>query len=334
MGCTGFSRTAAALVAVLCLGRPAAAGDDPAKDRARAAALQAAVQDWCKVREALVGECPACDGKGYTGKFTECATCKGKKIHVGAAGWQRLKYDLYSPAKRAKLRLPEVKSAREGEDPVRARMKDCRYDRVELVGDVFGRAWVFEEKEAVSKESRWIEVLDPAAKKPGWFLWSEDADPPWPGEAAGVATKPSAGVAKSEPLKAEELQSVRGKVALVETKLSLEDAVREDGTLVLILAHPKAGDATAMELDTGASVVALTTAALQAMQDAPAVRIVVLARWRDRFGEVRKRPYRTFEIARDTYGRIHFERLSREEQLSHFTQLSPKYEGEILWWKD
>jgi hypothetical protein len=323
----------AVAVAVVCVARPSCAADER-NPRARAAALQAAVQEWCKTREALVVDCPACMGKGYNAKFVECPTCKAKKLYVGVAQWQALRYDVFSPAKRAKLRLTDVKAARDAEDPVRVRMKDCRYDRVELVGDFFGRAWVFEDKAEVSKESRWIEVLDVAAKKMRWFLWSEDADGPWPGEAAGAPPAASIGSSVSEPLKPDELLLVRGKVALVETKLSLEDAVREGSALVMVFSHTQAVDGTALELDTNASVVALTTAGLDAMKDVPAVRLVVLAKWRDKFGEVRKRPYRTIEISRETYGRIRFDRLSREEQLSHFTILSPKYEGEILWWKE
>jgi hypothetical protein len=332
------SATKGLLLAAVLLGAvpSARAGDDkpqaPPSDKTRVAALQAVVQAWCKTRENLVGECPTCGGRGYNGRFGECTVCHGKRIYIGPTQWQRLHYDVYSPAKRLKLRLADVRAARDGEDPAQVRLKSCRFDRVELVGATFGKAWVFEGKDTVSRESRWVEAVDPSSKKTGWYLWSEDADGPW-------EESPSLGggrtdVAKSEPLKSDELQLVRGKVALVETKLSLEDAARENGTLVLVFSDPKASDATALELDTAASVVALATAALDALKDVPAVRLVVLARWRDKFGEVRKRPFRTAEISRETYGRIHFERLSREEQLSHFTVLSPTYEGEILWWKD
>ena len=317
--------------------RPSAAGDEkpsaPPSDKMRAAALQAVVTAWCKTRENLVGDCPTCGGRGYNGRFGECPSCHGKRLYVGPGQWQKLHYDVYSPAKRLKLRLSDVRAARDGEDAFNVRLKSCRFDRLQLVGTTFAKAWVFEGKDTVSRESRWVEAVDPSTKKTGWFLYSEDSDGPWSEDAASPVGG-RAEVSKSEPLKSDELQTVRGKVALVDTKLSLEDANRENGTLVLVFADPKASDATTLELDTAASVVALSTAALDAVKDAPGVRLVVLARWRDKFGEVRKRPFRTAEIDRDTYGRIHFDRLSREEQLSHFTMLSPAYEGEILWWKD
>ena len=331
------SRALAIALVLLGGARPAPAGDDkptaPPSDRARVAALQAVVQAWCKTRENLVGDCPICGGRGYNGRFGECPTCHGRRLYVGPTQWQRLRYDAYTPAKRLKMKLADVRAARDGEDPASVRLKSCRFDRAELVGATFGKAWVFEGKDTVSRESRWVEALDPSTKKTGWFLYSEDTDGPWT-EGAATAPGSRAEVSKSEPLNPDELLLVRGKVALVDTKLSLEDATRENGTLVLVFSHPKASDATALELDTAASVVALAAAALDALKDVPAVRLVVLARWRDTFGEVRKRPFRTAEIARDMYGRIHFERLSREEQLSHFTVLSPTYDGEILWWKD
>jgi hypothetical protein len=337
----GNAPRALALAVVFLCGRAFAEDDKPqapASEKARAEALKVVVQAWAKTRENLVGICPTCNGSGvqYRGRFVrgECPSCKGKKIYIGPSQWQRLNYDLYTPARRLKMRVEDVKKAREAEDPVAVRLKSWRFDRVELVGANLGRAYVFEGKDTVARESRWVEAVDPSTKKTGWFLFSEETDGPWM-ESPAVAPAVSRGdVPKGEPLSSEDLLAVRGKVALVETKLSLEDATRETGTLVLTFYNPKATDATALELDTAVSVVPLTTAGFEVMKDAPAVRLVVLARWRDKFGEVRKRPFRTSEIARDTFGKIHFERLAREEALSHFTMASPTYEGEILWWKD
>ena len=329
-------------LAVVLLSGSAFAEDDksppPPSDKMRAEALKAVVVAWCKTRENLVGVCPTCNGSGvqYRGRFVrgECPSCKGKKQYIGPSQWQRLNYDLYTPARRLKMRIEDVKKAREAEDPLVVRLRACRFDRVELVGANLARAYVFEGKDTVSRESRWVEVVDPSTKKTGWYIHSEETDGPWTEAPPPAAAAPRADVPKSEPLTSEELLAVRGKVALVETKLSLEDAMRENGSLVLVFSNPKAADATALELDTSASVVPLTTAGFEVMKEAPAIRLVVLARWRDKFGEVRKRPFRTSEITRETFGKIRFDRLAREEALSHFTIASPTYEGEILWWKE
>ena len=336
---------AAQLAALLGLAAGAARAADPeeaakARAEARLTALRGVVDAWLETRKGLVDPCSRCRGTGVLvrGRFDRvtCPSCKGTKLYIWPKRWQRLRYDVLSPAKRATLKVPEIEAERDKADPNSpdtGYLRYARFQRAELVGDRFGRSWAFEGRDTLVRETRWVEAVDPGTQKPAWFLFSEDVDGPWD-ETATPAKPAPAEPAKPETLKSDELAAVRAKVALCETRLSLEDAVREGGTLVLTLSLPKAGDEPALRREADASVVPLTAAALEVAKDATAVRLVVVARWRDTFGEVRKRPYRTAEITRDTWSKIHFDRLQREEALSHFGVASPTYDGEILWWKE
>jgi hypothetical protein len=336
------------LAAALLLFTPAVARGDKAEEAAKAKArsrqdaLQGVVDAWLETRKGLVDPCSSCGGRGVIlrGRFTRttCTSCNGKKLYIWPKRWQRLRYDLLTPAKRLTLKLADVEAEREKADPESpdtGYLKYARRQRVELVGDRFGRAYAFEGRDTVNRESRWVEVVDPASKRATWFLFSEDTDGPWeetvtpPPEAVPPATVP-----KVETLKPDETTAIRGKVALVDTKLSFAEGSRDGGTLVLVFAHPNASDASTLVRDFDASLVALATAAFEVAKDASAIRLVVLARWRDKFGEVHKRPFRTAEISREVFGRLRFDRLERAEALSHFGLASPTHEGEILWWKD
>lgn len=309
-------------------GAPAAAPD------ARAAALRVRAGEWLKARMQLPRvQCPTCRGVGAVVVAANvqqaCPRCEARRTIVPKEPFRVVHYDMKTEAWRRAHTQAEANASYRNADTTGSTplmLRKGRLDRVEVVGARFGRAWVFEENDSVSRESRWVLATDSSAKKENWFVFSEDTDGPWEEPPAAPAAPP-------QQLGAEELAALRGRVALVETRLSLEGAGMVGPALVARFVDPKAGDASTLDAGLDASAYQLARAAAEGLADVAEVRLVLLARWRDKFGGVEVRPYRALSISREALARVKPENLSREELLSIFSEQRASYDDSIMWWK-
>jgi hypothetical protein len=315
-------------------GAPAAAGSEPAS--ARTAVLKTRVAAWFDARKALAREnCPTCRGWGVVSTRSAvrdaCPKCDGRKTVIPTRAFRAVHYDMKSEAwRRRPNATDEANAAYRAADASGATpllLSTYRIDRVELVGTRFARAWVFEGTDSVSRESRWVLSPDSASKKDVWFLFGEETDGPWEEGPAAPAAAPSS------PLSPAEHEALRGRVALVETRLGLEGASREGGTLVLRFHDPKASDERLFDLAVESSAFALARAAAKAVPAASDLRLVFLARWRDKFGGVEARPYRTFTISSETLSRAVPENLTQAEVVALFSPRREVHADAILWWR-
>lgn len=317
----------------------------PAEDaaaRARVASLTARVREWFDARKRLVRvDCPKCRGWGRvedrSGRGATCPRCDGAKQVLASDAYRKVHYDFMSPAYRGRDGAMDAANAAYKE--ANAARRDALYvnayriDRVELVGVNGGSAWVFEGTDSVSRESRWLQLTDPATKKPQWFVYGPETDGAWPPPDAAPPI-PEGPLPKREPLAAAELDALRKAVRDAGIVPAVEGARREHGEVVVALFDGAPTDRRALDASAEACVFRLTGVVLAALPDAPAVRVEFLARWRDKFGTVTKRPYRTALLSRAHHAKIVPERLAPEELLALFAWSDVQPEGEVLWWKD
>lgn len=312
-------------------GAPVPAGESLA---ARMQALKARVTTWFDARKAQAREtCPNCRGYGMVGRGNVCNKCDGRKSVVPTKAFRTVHYDMKTEAFRKRPNATDEANAAykaadaSGQTPLF--LGSWRFDRVEPVGARFGRAWTFEGSDSVSRESRWVLAPDSTLRKDNWFVYSEETDGPWEEGSAAPAPIP----ASASPLPSPELTALRGRVALVETKLSLDDAWMEGTTLVARFQDPKATEERTLDAAIESGVFELARAAAKSLPSAGEVRLVFLARWRDKFGSVDTRPYRTFSIACDALSRAVPENLSRDELVALFARRRETYDDAILWWR-
>lgn len=325
--------------------RGARATAGPAEDaaaKARVASLTARVREWFDTRKRLVRvDCPKCRGWGRvedrSGRGAACPRCDGAKQVLASDAYRKAHYDFMSPAYRGRDGAMDAANAAYKEANAARReplyLNAYRLDRVELVGVNGGSAWVFEGTDSVSRESRWLQLTDPTTKKLQWFVYAPETDGAWPPPDAAPPI-PEGPLPKREPLAAGELEALRKAVRDAGIVPTVEGARREHGEVVVGVFDGAPTDRRALDASAEACVFRLTGVVLAAVADAPAVRIEFLARWRDKFGTVTKRPYRTALLSRAHHGKIVPERLTPEELLALFEWNEAPQEGEVLWWKD
>jgi len=316
--------------------------DAAAVAKARTASLTARLREWCEARKRLVRvDCPKCRGWGRvedrSGRIATCPRCDGAKLMLGTDAYRKVHYDFKSPAFRGRDGATDeanaAYTAANGAGRAPGFLNAYRIDRLELVGVNGGSAWVFEGTDSVSRESRWLWLPEATTKKPQWFVYSLETDGDWPPPDPAPPI-PEGPLPKREPITADELKLLRQGVADAHLPHHVESGRREDGQVVVAAFDGAAADAGALDAGIDRAVFALTREAFAALPDAKAVRVEFLARWRDRFGSVTKRPYRTSSIARGHFERIVPGRLAPAELLALFDLRETIPEDEVMWWKD
>ena len=323
------------------------AADAPVPDpatRARIAALRARVTEWCETRKLLrKDKCPTCQGFGVvvdmrTKRQEPCPKCEGRRLVLNAKAFRKIHYDMRSEAWRQRpTSRDEVTEAYRAADAGAERGVLAKYqvDRVELVGTRFGRGWVIEGTDTVARDSHWVAVPDPKTKKESWYLWSPDTDGAWSEETLPPPPPPvpDEAVPLIAPLAAEDFAAVRAMLEKCRTPFRLELAQRDGTTTVVSLFHPAAPDAESLDAWILKGAYPLLRGVFEAVPADERARLVFLAKWRDKFGAVTQRAYRTVEAARADFEKIHPENLTPEELLALFRCEDARYEDEVLWWK-
>jgi hypothetical protein len=276
-------------------------------------------------------------------------------------------FDFYTPAWRAEQ--ANVESAQQWIDtlpkePAKGLLRKYSIASAELAGPVHGIVRVQETRETEQIQPttyRWVWAEDPKTKTPTWWLWHESdgpfAEPPpappdvetpptdapaaktpeTPPAAAGMAD-PAPAPARSAPaaLAAEAFTALAKRFAVVGVAPELVEASLAGDTLVLRLRATGVRTEEQLEAAIAEAIVPATRAAMAEQEKAATVRLVFLARYRDKVGEVAEHPFETVEMTRQLFEKIRFDRLTAIEALDLFTRDRHVYrlEGLILWWKD
>jgi hypothetical protein len=306
-------------------------------------------------------------------KYRDCSRCvRGFKVKADRA---RVAYfDVYTPQWRENdqnIRTSQAWIDGLAKDPGPAVLKSYTIEDVEIVGERHGITRIRETRETeqiAPLTYRWVLLDDAKTRGSVWYQWHSsdglwgvaptrvDPNPPpdaKPGATTPVgepapadgARKPADGAAPpatppapKEPVAfdSDATQALSKSLVEAEIHASLESAEWRGDTAVLMLLPRGAADQAALDEAVALTIAPATRVAMKALEKATAVRLVFLARYRDRLGEVSKRPYETTSMTRDVFAKIHFENLNRVETLDLFTREPHVYrlEGLTLWWKD
>lgn len=318
-------------------------GDRPAADSAaqvRLTTLRARLSEWCEARKNLVPtKCPKCAGYGLLdggrGGFVACTRCEGRKTVLSATAFRKVHYDMKTEAFRKRPNAQEEATAAykasDGATRPALQLKSFRVDRVELAGDRFGRGWIFEGTDNVSRESRWVRGIDPTSRKETWFVHEPETD----GEFAVETVPTDAAVPTRVPLAPERLDALRKRLAVAGVKHDLEDAAVEGDVLHLRLFAKAPASEEELDRCLGSDTVPAARTAFAVEEKIAGVQLLFLARWRDKFGAVGRAPYVSAGIRRADFEKIVFANLTPGEVLALFDprRVQEPEEG-VRWWKD
>jgi len=346
-----------------------AGADDAPKDpgaverRKRQDSLVTRARKWLELRKEVVYKCGTCGGDGTITReksrgarlvlvHEDCPDCvRGGRVNTAKA---RTAY--------FEAATPEWRSVQENvdatqtwvdslpKDPAKALLKAYKIEETEMVGERHGVTRVHETRETEQVapfEYRWVLADDPKTKAPTWYLW-HDSDGGWGAGAEAAAPGPAAPrqpnapppadptPAPSVPLGKGALEDLAKRLAVADVKPGLDGASFDGETLVVQLRPDGLTAQDQLDEVIAKTIIPATKVAMSSEEKSKSVRLVFLARYRDKLGEVSLRAYETATMDRDLFARIKFDRLSRQEALDLFTreQRSYRLDGLILWWKE
>ena len=301
----------------------------------RANALKARVVEWYEARKGLLREkCPRCAGFGggptTNQRWVNCPRCEGRKSVLATKAYRKLFFDMRSPAWRARATAQDEATAAylradRADVPPREFIAKYQVDRVEVDG-AGGTAWALENDDPLAHESHWIWARDPKTNKDDWWVHTPETDGAWPPALAAAEE----GLA----LESADAVAVRQRVGLAVKKHDVRAATRVRDVLLVGLYDKKAADETTLREGGEEDAIAATRAAFEAVPWASALRVDLVARFRDKFGKVRLRPYRRLVITRAEFEKIHLDNLKRDEVIAIYGASDLAYPDEVLWWKD
>lgn len=335
------------LMLVLCAGGLwsrgiARAEDEKEKEETKKRVLLSSLKDTAErcalAREQpVVSKCSTCSGTGkqkapkldsrgnVSGtKDVPCTRCDATGHVIDWTRAERAYWDCYTRAYRA---VPANRT--KFEETVKAWAKDPKKEPVltnhkvkdaRLVGEWWGVAFVVENEKDEARETRWMHGRDSLTNRPGWWIWDEKADGPWASSAA-------------VEVEGEELARLKNLLRLAGVSHGIEDASYDGATFVIRLFSPAVTNEAELQAAIVGDIVPASRAGLKFHEKCGAVRLLFLARWRNKLGEVAKGPYEVAEIERSVFDRIVFENLLPEEVLQLYTRNRPVRTVEILWWK-
>jgi hypothetical protein len=313
------------------------------------------------------------EGGVPTRKFRDCSRCvRGWKVKADKA--RSAYFDVYTPQWRAideNVKATQAWIDGLATEPAPGVLKGYAIESVEIVGPHHGITLIRETRETEQIAPfayRWVLLDDAKAKTSSWYQW-HDADgawgletipvdpvatpePPTPGTpVAPVPSTPSASPPKAPetgkaspppaaptPVAFEQdaLDALGKSLAAAHVKPSLDGAEWRGDVVVVRLLPAGVADQATLDEAVAQTIIPASRVLMRDFEKATSVRLVFLAKYRDRVGDVSTRPYETVSMSRDDFAKIRFENLNRAEALDLFTREPHVYrlEGFTLWWKE
>lgn len=304
---------------------------DEKEQKRRLRSLKSRAGEYLQARKGLVKRCQTCNGSGRRYKITpgtggtkhrtvDCGTCNGHGSLLSLKHYMKLEYHLKSPAFRMKPRAfrqveSRYKNATRSAPPPRI-MRTATKGAV-LHGDDHGITLVRENAEKEYRPLLWIWAVEPGKKTGGWYLYDESVDGPWPDAADLVETEmeeetESFGTCGGEPLEADEILQLEKALKPIALTFAVTEEARKDDVLMLLL-EPGTGASKNLRDAVTSDSIALVRALWGAFPQLDAIHLHYVATFKDRFGNLEKKPYVFAQMDGVTFKKINWTTLEEAE---------------------